>query len=72
MAFTPTDTATWPPVLTIDQVAAIFQFRTVAALRHRCKPSSRSPFIPTPFHKRPLQWRRSDVLRVLGEKRVAA
>jgi hypothetical protein len=62
--FDATDPATWPVVLTADQVAAIYQ-RPVGGLKkacqlHRCHPA--------PFQK-PYRWRKADVLRDLATGR---
>jgi hypothetical protein len=63
--FDPKRPATWPAVLTIDEVAAIYG-RSRDAIRHSLKPSrGRVAFQPAPFKRSPAQWRRSDVVRDL-------
>jgi hypothetical protein len=70
--FTPCDAATWPALLTLEQVAAITQ-RSADSIRHRCMPSSRRPFVPAPCEKYPLRWRKVDVLRyVEGARGVSS
>ena len=61
--------ATWPPVLSLEQTAAIYQM-TPEALRHALKPSR--IFTPKPFLRYPARWRKADVLRhIEGARRVA-
>jgi hypothetical protein len=67
MTFTVTDPATWPVVLSPEQVAAIYQ-RTVGGLKKACQ---RNGFTPAPFQVRPYRWRRADVLRHVEGARVA-
>lgn len=57
--FDPCDSATWPVVLTAQQVAVIFH-RSVMGLKKACQ---RNRFLPAPFQTGPYLWRRSDVLR---------
>lgn len=57
--FNALDTATWPTVMTVEMVAAIY-FRTVPALKKAC---ARHRFLPAHYKTRPYLWRRSDVLR---------
>lgn len=58
--FNPIDPNTWPLMLTIVQVAAIYQ-RSPEAIRTAYK---RGRFHPSPVPKmKPLRWRKSDVLR---------
>lgn len=65
--FSAADDSTWPLVLTIDQIAAIYQ-RTVGAIR---KALETQRFIPTPFEKRPYRWRKADVIRhVVGQRAI--
>lgn len=60
-SFTPTDPATWPAVLTADEVAAIFR-RAVGGLK---KAVQRGGFVPAPFQVKPYRWRKSDIQRVV-------
>lgn len=53
------DVATWPLVLTADQVAAIFQ-RKVGGVKKCCQEHR---FIPAPFQTHPYRWRKADVVR---------
>jgi len=64
------DPATWPPVLTLDMVAAIYQ-RSREAIRHALKPTSKVVFTPTPFRRHPARWRKVDVLRDIDPSRQA-
>lgn len=64
--FTATDSATWPALLTIDQIAAIVQ-RKIYGLR---KSLQQRTFQPAPMKVpgtmklvRPYRWRKVDVLR---------
>ena len=68
--FNITDPATWAPELTLDQVAEIRQMKPVT-VRHGCKPSAKRPFVPQPFQKRPLRWRKADVVRFYHLARTA-
>jgi hypothetical protein len=68
--FTPCDPATWPATLTLEQVSAIYQ-KSADVVRHGCTPKARKPFVPQPFDKRPLRWRKVDVLRNVEGRRVA-
>lgn len=67
MTFTPLDAATWPLVLTAEQVAAIYQ-RSVLGLKKSCQ---QQRFIPAPFRTKPYRWRRVDVLRDVEGARMA-
>lgn len=69
--FDPNDCATWPLVLSLDQVAAIYG-RSREAIRHSLKASYRGvAFQPAPFRRNPAQWRRSEVERdVIGARAV--
>jgi hypothetical protein len=58
-------------VLRIEDVAVIYR-RTVLAIRHACKPSSKTRFNPAPFQKHPLRWRKADVIRHVQGARGAA
>jgi hypothetical protein len=64
------DSSTWPALLTVEEVAAIFR-RGVHGLRKACQPRATHPFVPAPAHKYPLRWKKTDVVRALGGK-VAA
>lgn len=59
--FNPCDPSTWKPALTAVQVAAIYQ-RSVGGLKKACQLHR---FVPAPFEKQPLRWRRVDVIRHL-------
>lgn len=64
-SFDPSDSATWPITLTVDQVSAIYQ-RSPNGLRKACQFHR---FIPAPFKERPYLWRRIDVERdVIGAR----
>ncbi len=66
--FDPIDSATWPVLLDVAQVADIYH-KTPAALKHALKPSSKSPFVPRPYRSHPFLWRRADIERdVLGAR----
>lgn len=71
---TPFDVAnpeTWPMVLALEQVAAIYS-TTPKALQARLKPSSKGIFPLKPFMRYPSRWRKVDVLRhIEGARRVA-
>jgi hypothetical protein len=58
-SFNPCDPATWPVVLTAEQIAAIYQ-RPILGLK---KAVQRGGFVPAPFQTKPYRWRRVDVLR---------
>lgn len=58
-AFSITDRATWPEVLTSEQVAAIYQ-RKVGGLKKACQERT---MVPAPFQTHPYRWRKADVLR---------
>ena len=60
-AFTVTDASTWPEVLSLPEVAAIYRM-TPSALRHALKPTA-GVFMPRPFLRRPARWRKADILR---------
>jgi hypothetical protein len=68
--FSPADSATWCATLTLAQVAAIYQLDPVT-LQHRLKPSSKKPFVPMPYLRHPMRWRKVDVLRDVQGKRAA-
>jgi hypothetical protein len=63
----PCDTATWPAVLTIDQVAAVYQ-RSVPTIR---KPLQARTFTPPPYQTHPYRWRKSDVVRDVRGNRLS-
>jgi hypothetical protein len=67
----PADPDTWPMVLRIEDIAAIYR-RSVLAIRHACKPSAKVKFRPAPFQTRPYRWRKADVLRDVQGARTAA
>lgn len=67
--FSPCDPATWPVLLTLDQMAAIKQ-TTAGAIRHALKPSRGGVFVPAPCERRPLRWRKVDVLRYVEGARA--
>jgi hypothetical protein len=62
-----TNSRTWPVVLSLADMADIYQ-RTPDAIRHSLKPSFRGvASVPKPFLCRPLRWRKADVERhVMG------
>lgn len=66
-----TDSSSWPVVLTIEQVAAIYGLK-VANLKHYLKPSSKTPFTPMPFMRNPARWRKCDVLRQVEGARASS
>lgn len=66
--FSIADDATWPLVLNVEQVAAIYQ-RTVGAVKHACWEGR---FVPAPFQPKPLRWRKADVLRDLVGGRASS
>lgn len=53
------DPSTWPVVLTAEQVAAIYQ-RPVGGIKHKVHLGT---FVPAPFLKYPMRWRKADVER---------
>lgn len=57
--FSPCDPATWPVVLTAEEVAAVYR-REVGGLRKACQAHG---FVPAPFQTHPYRWRKVDVLR---------
>lgn len=60
--FNSLDQATWPQLMTADEVAAIYR-RSVLALKKACQLGK---FRPTPHQVHPYHWRKVDVLRDLG------
>lgn len=59
MTVTPADPATWPVLLTAQDIAAIFR-RSVMGIKKACQ---RGRFVPAPCQVRPYLWRRADVVR---------
>lgn len=59
MSFDPRDPSTWLPMLTLQQVAAIYQ-RPEGGVR---KAAYLNRFQPAPAHRHPLRWRKVDVER---------
>lgn len=57
--FDATSSASWPMVMSIDHVSALYG-RTVKAIRAHCE---QGRFTPAPFLNRPYRWRKADVLR---------
>lgn len=72
MAIDRCDRATWPEVLSLEDVATIYG-ASPNTVRHQVTPRSRVvPRVPQPFMKYPLRWRKADVVRHLdGGRRVA-
>ena len=63
--FNPRDPKTWGPLLSLSEVAAIYQ-RTPEAIRHALKPNrARVAGIPKPHLTHPMRWRAADVIRDL-------
>ena len=60
--FNVTDPQTWPMVLSIEHVGAIYGIKPTT-LRHYLKPKAKTPFSPQPFMRGPYRWRKVDVLR---------
>lgn len=58
-AFNITDRATWPEVMTAQEVADVLR-RKVGGVVKECQQRT---FVPAPFQQRPRLWRKSDVLR---------
>jgi hypothetical protein len=70
-AFDPVDVSSWPLVLNLQQVAAIYG-RSQEAVRCALKPSATHRFRPAPYKTHPYQWRRADVERdVIGARLVS-
>jgi hypothetical protein len=65
--FNPCDSATWPVMLTADQIAAIWQ-RPVGGV---LKAVQASKFIPAPCERRPSRWRKADVVRYVEGARAS-
>jgi hypothetical protein len=62
--FSVADRATWPEVLTLSHIAAIYQ-RGIGGVRRDLE---RRTFVPAPFRKYPYSWRKTDVERHLLRK----
>ncbi len=60
MAFDVTNTATWPVVLTVEHISAIYGGRSVLGIKKACQ---QHKFLPAPYRTRPYLWRRAAVLR---------
>jgi hypothetical protein len=60
--FDPTDPASWPQVLKLAQVAAIYQ-KNPQTIQHYLKPTSKVVFHPAPYRRHPALWRKSAILR---------
>jgi predicted DNA-binding transcriptional regulator AlpA len=59
MAIDTTNPASWPTVMRLDEVAAVFRL-SPDTIRNK---AIRGDFRPAPLKGKPLRWRRSDVLR---------
>jgi hypothetical protein len=57
--FDTTNPSTWPVILTIEQVGAIY-LRKPGGIRKSCQ---RHAFTPAPMATHPYRWRKADVLR---------
>lgn len=63
------DSATWPPMLTADQIALIYQ-RSVGAVKKACQLRR---FHPAPAKTHPYRWRKVEIERdVFGLRMVPA
>lgn len=62
------DSATWPAVLTVEQVAEIYR-RTVGAVKKACQ---QRRFVPAPFQMYPYRFRKTDVVRDVEGGRASA
>jgi hypothetical protein len=60
--FDPTDPASWPQVLRLKDVAAIYGMKP-QTIQHYLKPSSTVVFHPAPYRRHPALWRKSAILR---------
>lgn len=63
--FDPTNRDTWGDVLTLPEVAAILR-EGPAGVEKRC---STRTYQPAPHWRRPLRWRKSDVVRHIDGER---
>lgn len=64
-AFDPKHPETWPMLLSVEQVAAIYG-RSVESILGSLKPRSRTVrLVPKPKFRHPSQWLRADVMRDL-------
>lgn len=61
VTFSICDRATWPEVLTADEIAAIYQ-RKVSGLKKSCQQRT---FVPAPYRRHPYRWKKTDVIRDL-------
>lgn len=57
--FNVADSSTWPAVMDVDQIAAIYR-RAAGGVRKACQEHT---FVPAPFLTRPFRFRKVDVLR---------
>lgn len=63
----PADRATWPELLTLDEMAAIYR-RRVGGIRWALQART---FVPAPYLRNPYRWRKADVIRHLdGDSRL--
>ena len=70
-AFDVLNRATWPDILSLEEIAAIYK-TTPLAIRHALKPSSKVVFPLTPCLRHPARFRKVDVIRHLeGGRKVA-
>lgn len=64
-SFSAADPSTWPHVMSLAQVAELYQ-KTVCAVRQACDTQK---FQPAPFIGRPYRWRRVEIERhVIGAR----
>lgn len=59
--FSAIDRATWPDMLLVAEVALILRMGR-AGLERQCWART---FVPAPFLRRPLRWRKADVIRFI-------
>lgn len=59
--FSPLDRSTWQDVLLVDEVAAILRMGR-PGLERQCWHRT---FVPAPYLRRPLRWRKADVIRFI-------
>ena len=60
-SFDVTNRATWPEVLSLAEVAAIYR-KAPSTVQKACE---RRTFFPTPAYHHPLRWKKAHVLREL-------
>jgi hypothetical protein len=60
--FDPTDPASWPQVLRLKDVAAIYGMKPQTIQRY-LTPQSKQVFHPAPYRRHPALWRKSAILR---------